>query len=352
MSEELFNAIRAKNINRIRELIAEGASIDVQNKYGETALMNAAEYDRLEIVNVLIAAGADVNFQNRHGGTALMKASKNGYIDIVNALIEADANLNLQNRHGDTALMTAVEENVGDTEGNPYIEIINTLIAAGANVNLQNIRGDTALFRLTKKSIDVFDVNDFTLVEDYEERQNLIKYINEFIKDFEDILKILLENNANPYLENNKGETIFDIAKGNIQIINSIKKVIKDINKAKKRIAIDAYMRSRDKPYLPPNAENPLSGFFHKGENAADHIMKHVLNTIYGDDEDENEGAEESKRSDSGGRSRRKKLRRKSKSKRRKSVRRNSVRKRKSRSRKSGVRKKKSRSKRRKSVRK
>jgi hypothetical protein len=268
-----------------------------------------------------------------------MKASKNGYIDIVNTLIEADANVNLQNKYGETALMTAVQEIGNDIQVNSYIEIINTLIAAGANVNLQNKYGYTALFTLTKKSTDVFYGNDLTLVEDYEEHQFLIKYLNKFIKDFEDMLKILLENNANPYVENNKGETIFDIAKGHIQIINSIKKVIKDINRDKKYIAIKAYVQSQRINSYSTESVPPLSGFYHSNIDAPHDIMEQVLSTAYGDYEKENEeegGAEESKsnRGDAGGNKkggksvRKKSVKRKSvkrKSIKRKSVRRKSV---------------------------
>jgi len=271
-------------VDWIRELVADGENLNIQDINGSTYLMLhiRGREPNIEIVNALIEGGVNVNSQDSGGTTALMYSSIYTDVEIMNALIEAGADVNLQNIRGDTALIYAVYNT-------NYLEIVNALIKAGADVNLENDKGKTAL----------------------------------------DIA----------------------IAQGNQEIIDILTKAE---NKAKKRIAIDAYMRSRDKPYLPPNAENPLSGFYHSKIDEPDYIMEKVFNMAYGEDEkeNENEGAEESKRSDSGGR--RKKLRRKSKSKKRKSGgRKKSVaKKKKSRSRKSGVRKKKSRSKRRKSVRK
>jgi len=207
---------------------------------------------------------------------------------------------------------------------------------------------------------------------DDDERREYYTNIKKIYIKLEEVLTILLENNADPYLKNNKGETIFDIAKENIQIINSIKKVIRDVIYTRKKIAIDAYMRSKNLPSLPSTDEHPLSGFYHSNIDDPDNIMEQVLNMAYGEDEEENEGAEESKSNrdagsrrksksktrKSGGRKKSRSKRRKSKNKRRKSIRKKSrnrksgSKRKKSIRKKSGSRRKKSKSKRRKSSRK
>ena len=281
MNDELLEAIRTNDINRVRELIAAGADVNFrkQGVLGATPLIYAARIKNENIVRLLIDSGADINGVDAVGRTAL---HDNDDENIVRILIDAGIDLNIRDNEGETALMNA--------SFYCYLSIVKMLIEGGANIYITDKNG-----------------------------KNIVELVDELYKNEEQM---------------NSHEKFRPGCK---ERMKSIMKILqKAENKAKKRIAIDAYMRSRDKPYLPPDAENPLSGFYHKGGNAADHIMvEQVLNTIYGDDEDENEGAEESKRSDSGGR--RKKSRKKSKSKRRKSVRRKKsvAKKKKSRSRKS-----------------
>ncbi len=48
--------------------------------------MFAEDSGRLDIANALIAAGASVDVQNRDGWTALMWAADSGHLDIVRVL--------------------------------------------------------------------------------------------------------------------------------------------------------------------------------------------------------------------------------------------------------------------------
>jgi len=73
--------------------IAAGTSIDLNDYYGETALMLASQYGKIDCINALIAAGASIDLKDNEGKTALMWASRYGYIDCVNALIAAGANI-------------------------------------------------------------------------------------------------------------------------------------------------------------------------------------------------------------------------------------------------------------------
>jgi hypothetical protein len=294
MNDELLEAIRTEDINRVRDLIAAGADVNFRKQtiLGATPLIYAARKKNENILHLLIDSGADINGVDAIGRTAL-HINSNHVENIVRILIDTGIDLNIRDNDGETALMYASFYG--------YLSIVKMLIEGGANIYIKNKDG-----------------------------KNVVEFVNELYRN---------EKRMNLHEELHPGYK---------ERMKSIMKILqKAENKAKKRIAIDAYMRSRDKPYLPPNAENPLSGFFHKG-NDADYIMEKVLNMAYGDDENENEGAEESKsnRGDAGGR--RKKSRKKSKSKKRKSVRRKKSvdKKKRSRSRKSGVRKKKSRSKR------
>ena len=58
----------------VRMLLQRGASINLQDYLGVTALMGAALYGRTTIVQALLDAKADASLQNINGITALMCA--------------------------------------------------------------------------------------------------------------------------------------------------------------------------------------------------------------------------------------------------------------------------------------
>jgi len=61
----------ARSTRAIRALVAEGASVDVQNRVGQTALMLAAATGRVMAIRALYSCAASVDLVNRKGETAL-----------------------------------------------------------------------------------------------------------------------------------------------------------------------------------------------------------------------------------------------------------------------------------------
>ena len=62
-----------------KELLKRGASVDLPNNLGGTALMNAAYYGHLSILLVLLQHSTNPDLQtNKGGSTALMKAAEKG----------------------------------------------------------------------------------------------------------------------------------------------------------------------------------------------------------------------------------------------------------------------------------
>jgi serine/threonine-protein phosphatase 6 regulatory ankyrin repeat subunit B len=81
--------------------------------------------------------GADVNLQNKYGYTALIKASGNGYTNVVKELLlNNNLNVDFQDKDGNTALMTA--SFYGRTN------VVKELLNNKADINLQNKDGNTA----------------------------------------------------------------------------------------------------------------------------------------------------------------------------------------------------------------
>ena len=92
----------------VKELLNKrGASVDLQDSFGGTALMEAAYYGHLSILLVLLQHSANADLQDIDGRTALMWATFIGHEPCVQALLRAKANPDLQDVNGITALMWA-----------------------------------------------------------------------------------------------------------------------------------------------------------------------------------------------------------------------------------------------------
>jgi len=73
------------------------------------------DVDSFYMINTLLEAGADPNFQDRDGNTALIDAIEfNQTADVIEALLKKGANINLKNKKGETARVIATKFNRPD----------------------------------------------------------------------------------------------------------------------------------------------------------------------------------------------------------------------------------------------
>lgn len=91
IGERLSNAAAQGSVDEMEALLEAGATVDLQDKNGTTALMLAAMFGRARAVEVLLKAGAKVGLQNNDGVTALAMAIHRGHRSIFVALREASA---------------------------------------------------------------------------------------------------------------------------------------------------------------------------------------------------------------------------------------------------------------------
>jgi ankyrin repeat protein len=92
----LMNAVSTNDVDRVRCLIEQGADVDVQDKYGYTALMRAAYLAHVPILRMLIDVQANLNLQTfERKWTALMYALVSGRYDSVQMLYAAGASIPL-----------------------------------------------------------------------------------------------------------------------------------------------------------------------------------------------------------------------------------------------------------------
>jgi len=82
--EELLQRFRVTEI--VKMLLDKGANPDIQDKWGNTALMWAAVKNNPETVQLLLDAGANPDIQDNDGWTALYFVKRLGYIGIIEIL--------------------------------------------------------------------------------------------------------------------------------------------------------------------------------------------------------------------------------------------------------------------------
>ncbi len=114
-------------VQRIRELIADGAKPDIQDINGWTALLVCSRNgwtEHLGMIKVLLDAGADVNqIHTEHHFTPLIVSAYNGHTEIARELIRRGADVNFTDKGG-----SAIEN---ATYGG-HLELVKVLVEAGA----------------------------------------------------------------------------------------------------------------------------------------------------------------------------------------------------------------------------
>lgn len=127
LGQPLFEAVRAKDIAAVRELIALGADVNTVVVGDGSPLIEAARRGRMDIVQALLTAGADPNLAVRGDGAPLIQASLSGHLDIVQALVARGANVEIFVPGDETPLINAAQAG--------SLPIVAYLVEHGADVN-------------------------------------------------------------------------------------------------------------------------------------------------------------------------------------------------------------------------
>jgi len=114
MNKELLRAARRGELDKVKELLADGANVNAQDEENlRTAIMYAVDGEKLDVVQELLVRGADLTMVNHSRATALHIAAHSHNTEILGEIIEEllaeRENLNAQDDHGRTALHQAAE---------------------------------------------------------------------------------------------------------------------------------------------------------------------------------------------------------------------------------------------------
>ncbi|WP_218959063.1 ankyrin repeat domain-containing protein [Baaleninema simplex] len=123
----MIEAIKAENISKIEELIAQGVQVNyINNSCASSAIEAATKLNNIEIVTLLLSVkNADPNQWYMRSPLAI--AIDNEFLDIADLLIEHGADVNINPDMDMTPLMCAVSIN--------NLQLVKRLIDAGADVN-------------------------------------------------------------------------------------------------------------------------------------------------------------------------------------------------------------------------
>ncbi|CAI8010657.1 Ankyrin repeat and protein kinase domain-containing protein 1 [Geodia barretti] len=136
------------DVDVIKELVQEGASLDLQDGRGDSPVFYAVRQQKSDILKELMRAGSNLNLQNEVGLTPLMIAAMMGSFDMTKILLEGKhIDLNIQENVGGWSAVHFSAVN-GDS-ATTY-----ALIKAGANFDLKAKNGWTAIEMAEVKSAD------------------------------------------------------------------------------------------------------------------------------------------------------------------------------------------------------
>eukprot|EP00461_Guttulinopsis_vulgaris_P000489 UN00489 len=136
----LMEAAANNHINVLSLLIDHRASVDLVNRLGRSALMEAACRGHPAITLRLAQARPNLDYQNdKHplNFNSLMEAASRGHSSCCFWLCEAKAKIDAQSSWGDTPLIIAAHNNRLDT--------VKVLVAQGANLDIRGDNKRTAL---------------------------------------------------------------------------------------------------------------------------------------------------------------------------------------------------------------
>lgn len=178
-------------LNSNKDSLKDRLNLEVTNIHGDTALLSARS---VNILTMLVAAGASVNVQNSAGLTALMIECQKPKLyanSTVQVLINSKANLNLQSKQGYTALMFC-----------NHSKLVNLMIESGARTDIITFSGLSAL----------------ALANSAKKVKILLKYHNVFLEFTKEEIKNL-EIYKNVYNEYNQQKAVMEY----IKLTNKVK---------------------------------------------------------------------------------------------------------------------------------
>ena len=132
----LHDAARDGNVERVKQLLNQGADISEPDNAGEPPLLIASLAGHADVVVLLLDRGSDIEIRNKGGLTALHAAAYGGHLEVVELLVAKGADVNDEkNFYRMSALHAAAEEG--------HADVIAFLLTKKADVEAKERNGYT-----------------------------------------------------------------------------------------------------------------------------------------------------------------------------------------------------------------
>ncbi|WP_026193988.1 ankyrin repeat domain-containing protein [Capnocytophaga cynodegmi] len=242
---------KTNNLEFFKYIESLGVSPNQKDKEGLTPLFTlSSRHKDIAVLNYFLDKGNSVNQLDKEGNTPLINASSRNSLEVVSLLENKSSNINATNSQGHSALTSAVARNTSD--------VVSYLIKKGADINVKDVKGNTLVYYLlesyTPRDIKKFDEKWNILTEkglNFAQNQekgnniyhlavdkadlNLLQKVVSVNVDINvknqdgltplhkaamtaknlDIIKFLLEKEANKTITTDFEETAYDLAKEN-----------------------------------------------------------------------------------------------------------------------------------------
>lgn len=180
LNEEFLDAAEQGQLDILKNSLKNGVDINVTNRQGRTAIVNASLNKHYECVSFLISAGADINKQDQTCFNPFLLSCLNNDLTLLRIILPANPDLDLLTRFGGVGITPASEKG--------HVEIVRELLEkTEINVNHTNFVGWTPLL-------------EAIVLNDGGDKQ-------------QQIVKLLLDNGANPHMTDKYGKKPLELAR-------------------------------------------------------------------------------------------------------------------------------------------
>ena len=158
--DDLIIYTHTGNVSMVKQLLADGADVNLHDLHGKSPLMCAVNYRKVQIAKLLLVAGAHADMGHLEHGTSKLQSGRTPLMNaamgrdgnpFVQLLIDAGANVHAKDEYLSDPLMFA------SAYGN--INAMKLLLAAGANPHNVDINGGNAADACNTRSDCHYEAN-------------------------------------------------------------------------------------------------------------------------------------------------------------------------------------------------
>ena len=214
----LMVAISEHHGQVVDELVKGGADVELASKGGFTPLMFAAQQGEPDSTRILLKAGAKTDVvQPKSGLTALIIASAMAHPESVDLLLDAGANPNARDANGYAPLHKVVRDSdygIDMDTKDAVLKIVKSLLKHGADPNLRMQQDKAKLAAEIKAGANAFYGKRTTVTVTEIVLSGATPILLAAETNNLDVIKVLVENEADPNIPTEQGTTALIMAAG------------------------------------------------------------------------------------------------------------------------------------------